>query len=34
VSGIVLAHPEDAERLEQGAVVFDGLYQRFASPDR
>jgi hypothetical protein len=26
VSGIALAHPGDAERLEQGAVVFEGLY--------
>ena len=34
VSGIVLAHPGDAERLEQGAVVFEGLYQRFARADR
>jgi hypothetical protein len=34
VSGIVLAHPGDVERLEQGAVVFDGLYQRFARTDQ
>jgi hypothetical protein len=26
VGGIALAHPGDAERLEQGAVVFEGLY--------
>jgi hypothetical protein len=26
VSGIVRAHAEDAERMQQGAVVFEGLY--------
>jgi hypothetical protein len=29
VDGIAAAHAEDAERLRQGAVVFEGLYQRF-----
>jgi hypothetical protein len=29
VDGIAAAHADDAERLRQGAVVFEGLYQRF-----
>jgi hypothetical protein len=29
VDGIAAAQPDDAERLRQGAVVFEGLYERF-----
>jgi hypothetical protein len=29
VDGIAATHADDAERLRQGAVVFEGLYQRF-----
>jgi hypothetical protein len=26
VDGLALAYPDDAERLERGAAVFEGLY--------
>jgi hypothetical protein len=29
VDGVAAAQADDAERLRQGAVVFEGLYQRF-----
>jgi hypothetical protein len=31
VSGLALAYPEDAERLERGAAVFEGLYAYISS---
>ena len=32
IDGLVLAHPGDAERLAQGAAMFDGLYARLSRP--
>jgi hypothetical protein len=29
IGGIVLAHPDDAQRLARGAAVLDDLYQHF-----
>ena len=29
IEGIAAAEPDDAERLRQGAVVFEGLYQKY-----
>ncbi|MGH7528068.1 MAG: chromate resistance protein ChrB domain-containing protein [Gemmatimonadales bacterium] len=32
VNGIVLTHPGDAERLQHGAVVFEGLFAELRAP--
>jgi hypothetical protein len=34
VGGLVLAYPDDAERLERGAAVFEGLYAYISSGAR
>jgi hypothetical protein len=34
VEGIAATQPDDEERLRQGAVVFEGLYQRFRGESR
>ena len=34
IGGLVLAYPDDAERLERGAAVFEGLYAYISSGAR
>jgi hypothetical protein len=34
IGGPVLAYPDDAERLERGAAVFEGLYAYISSRAR
>ena len=34
IAGIAMAHPEDEERLERAAAVFDDLYQYFRRKHR
>ena len=34
IAGIVLAHPDDEQRLTRGAAVFDDLYQYFRNKKR
>ena len=34
IDGLVVAYPDDAERLERGAAVFEGMYGYISSGAR